>query len=243
MTDLIVQGADFSANAVGYAPPVASGLEYLNFFNSESQIGRNLAPGKASGAVVGSPVQNVEFVTFSNLTNYVQTDVDQTDDMTVILAMGVPVEGLVFALGNYSNAEVSGLWVWTSNFTGGDGLVQPTMSHAFDVGSPTVQNATSGAELTVPFGLRLFLGTYELATRTAIFKDLTGNTSQTRNPAEDVIISSRKFRIGSASASTTAGPLVNIGFAAVWSRVLSAAEQTTMTTAVRSYYAARGITV
>ncbi|EIX9454816.1 hypothetical protein ML043_005138, partial [Klebsiella pneumoniae] len=81
---LLNQNISLANIATGVILPVSDGLQYFNLFNDGSQLGRNFASGKPAATVVGSPAVNTENITVTNLGNYINTNVAQGQEMTII---------------------------------------------------------------------------------------------------------------------------------------------------------------
>lgn len=243
MTDIIVPGADFSATAIGYAPAVRLGLEYLNFFNSEANLARNLAPNKPAATVVGSPSQGIEYAAMVSESAYVQTEVSQTADFTWFAVAAADAEIASFLIGNLEEGVDAGAWLWCSNFTAGNGTVQPTFATKHNSGSPTLDGMGSGAAVAAPMAPKLLVCSYNGTTQAKTFDNLTDETSNSKTVSTAALSpAGSKLRIGSAVDSATPGE-VRMHYSAMYSRVLSSTEQAAMAAQIRAYYAARSITL
>lgn len=66
--------------------PVTRGLEGWFCFDTDiSRIGFNRAPGKPDASIVGQPVVKTGHVEFKSLSNYLNTSIPESADMTVLL--------------------------------------------------------------------------------------------------------------------------------------------------------------
>ncbi|VUC80010.1 Uncharacterised protein [Raoultella terrigena] len=106
---LLNQNISLSNIATGIIPPITNGLEFYNLYNDASKLGRNFATGKPQATIVGSPAFNGESITCTNLGNYINTNVPQTQEMT-ILTIGQPtaVNGNFVHWSNYGSPITNG---------------------------------------------------------------------------------------------------------------------------------------
>lgn len=250
----VVKGADFSAKAINYIPPVPLGLEYLNFFGGEANLSRNLAPGKPAGQVVGSPAFSDKSITPTQMTKYIQTAVPHTDEMTIMVVARGPADDVDSHLvSNYWSPRAGGVGT-----AGGvslmtrpaspvvDGMARETLawSRWDGVASSTLLHSIYMAARPVP-ELKTLAATISKATRVGtIFNKTAGLVGSTSPlPAGFVQDLGGPLRIGSAYTTVGGWLPSEIFFVAIWSRVLTEAEIEVMHTAVKSYYGARGMVV
>lgn len=110
--------------ATEYAAPVSRGLEAIYFLNTQVvDWSHNYAEGKGSGKVFGAPIPSAGFTTFKSLTNYIETDVSETDEMTWLVLGRSELDGTdqssraVF-LSNYGTSQDppgSGVYIQNTN--------------------------------------------------------------------------------------------------------------------------------
>lgn len=242
MTVLVVPGADFSANAVGYVPAVPTGLEYLNFFTGSAVIGRNLAPGKGPATVVGAPTQGDSYATMTSLTDYVQTNVAQTPNFTFFVVAGAGTETANFLIGNFQSGSAAGAWLWNSNFTPGDSLVRPTLATNHNVDAPATVSL-AGVEVAAPLAPTMLAAHYRTSSNEKVLWNATSGSLLVQTPDHPAVaVSANTYRVGSAVASAISS-VTDIYFAAIYSRVLSTTERELVVNSVRAFYAARGIVI
>lgn len=243
-----VKGASFEANAVGFIPPVADGLEYWNFFSGgANKVTRNLALGKAGSTLVGVPTYNADSAVFTAATAYLQTGVDDTAEMTFIAVAKPLIDASAHIISSFSAPRVNGAGggnsqgksLWFTGGSSGDGLVQAVAAQARWDGVGSSSTLTSSGSLGLP------VGQWQAIT------GLMGPTSnQLRLPATGFIdtdtpllqpdLSTGKLRIGSATVGNAS---VEIAFAAIYNRVLSAQEADDVYAFLKGYYSRRGIAI
>lgn len=89
MGTTIIQSGYSATNPTRFANPVQNDLLYSGVFNSRTSgfWERNFAPSGVAGAVVGVPTlaDSGATVQFTGLTNYIQTTVQETDELTVLM--------------------------------------------------------------------------------------------------------------------------------------------------------------
>lgn len=228
-------------NPVAVIPPVSGGLEYLNFFNSADQIGRNLALGKSRAAVAGSPVQGANFVDFTAPGDYVDTLVAQPDDFTLI-AVGEPQEetGFTHWVSSYVGGNVGQTSLYLADGTASDGLIRPQFAVATNnSGTITGTNSVVGtSQALVP---QMIAGTYSSSTGLQkLYQPTHGLTNEaTRNyPLEK----GGTIRIG-GSYSDAFINTSRLYAAAVYSTAMSEAQIATMYAWLQTRLAAQSITI
>lgn len=240
----ITTNDDLSLVATEFIPAVATGLEYANFFSGSGVMSRNLAAGKAAATVVGSPVQNTQFIRCTGGTAYIQTQVAQTAEYTWI-AVAKPVSDAALATaamisnnsGNiFAKSEISFL-----QSTLGDGLLLARHATATDLGGGTygedLQVAANVANLTDP---KAYAARFNAA-RLKIFNRLTDAAvlSATQSTALGVD-PTKPLRIG--SNYQVLGE-TDIYCAFMWSRSLSDLVVAAMYAQIKAYYTARSIAI
>jgi hypothetical protein len=241
---LTVKGADFSAAAIGFVPPVANGLEYWNFFgNSASdkadgtvRSARNLVVGKPGAGLVGAPVHAAGYSAFSP-TAYVQTATPEVENGTFLIA-GRPsaTAGFGFCLGTFTGGSDAGSSIYFDN--SGTNVKCSAQRIQSDT-TATVQVATLASQGAGSWGF--YSGMVE-PTQIRL-RNLTGGTLATHAaPAGSTRkVSARMLRAGSAY-SNDAVPK-DLAFAAYYSRILSDAELDAIYARVQAYLATKSIVV
>ena len=250
----VVKGADFSAKAVNYVPPVPLGLEYLNFFGGAANLARNLAPGKPAGQVVGSPAFTDKSMTPTQMSKYIQTAVPQTDEMTIMVVAKGPADDVDSHLvSNYWSPRVGGVGIaaGVSVMTRPaspvvDGMARETLawSHWDGVSSTTVLYSIYMPSRPVP-ELKTVAATISKATRIGTIYNKTAGLVANSSPIPDGKTPDLggPLRIGSAYTNVAGAMASEIFFVAIWSRVLNVEEIDVMHAAVKSFYAPRGMLV
>lgn len=253
---LKVKNADYSANAIAYIPPVANGLEYLNFFGgSEELLTRNLASGKAAGAVAGSPVVNANSVRFGRNTGFIQTAVEHAldDDVTMLIVAKAIQEGTgTIYIGNNTSASqlhagtTQGRAIFSQNSIAADSKLGLTFQSAETDGvtsssvTANINEGTPGVSLNTPFFAAARHNTLS-ETRYLINKtsglSASGAGSGLDNDA------GQPYRIGAAYQTGNFGDNNEIYFAAIYSRALSDAEITKMYALLKTYYGSLGVII
>ncbi|CNH15967.1 hypothetical protein [Yersinia intermedia] len=102
------------------SPPVIRGLEGWFCFDTDiSRIAFNRAPGKSDAVIVGLPVVNDKFSRFKGLSNYLNTNIPESTEMTVFVvgksAVNLPEQSIP--------ANYAGYPMYFGNYPGGDSTV------------------------------------------------------------------------------------------------------------------------
>lgn len=243
-----VKNASFENNAVAFVPPVADGLEYLNFFSGgATNVARNLAPNKPNGALVGTPVYQANSTVFSGQTAYIETSVSDSPEMTMIAVARAVADSTAHIISSFSGPRANGVagtsygkTMWFTNPTNGDGWVQiQTVQGRWDgVAGSLALNTISG---TLPINVNQWVAVTGLMgiNSNQMRNNTTGHvdTDPTQLQTDPT---SMKLRIGSA---TIASGSAEIAFAAVYNRLLSTDEVEKVYSFIKSYYARRGIAI
>lgn len=80
----INNGDDFEAEANEYSLPRMRGVEIIHIMRgSVARAARNYAFDKPNSAIVGAPVANTNFITFTNMVNFLQSRIQETDAVTM----------------------------------------------------------------------------------------------------------------------------------------------------------------
>jgi hypothetical protein len=250
----VVKNGDFASRAINYVPPVAAGLEYLNFFGGEANLSRNLAPGKPAGQVVGLPAFTENSMTATQMSKYIQTAVPHTDEMTIMVVAKGPADDVDSHLvSNYwspraggvgSSAGVSVMTRQTSPVV--DGMKREVLAWSHWDGVSSASTLYQATLPNHPVGeLKTLAATISKVSRVGqITNKTTGLTAQIGPiPAGRTTDLGAPLRIGSAYLSVAGSLPSEIFFVAIWSRVLTEVEIDVMYEAVKGYYANRGIPV
>ncbi|WP_130945779.1 hypothetical protein [Klebsiella quasipneumoniae] len=234
--------------ATGIIPPVTANLEYYNLFNDATKLTRNFASGKPAATVVGAPTVNVENITLTNLGNYINTNVAQGQEMTII-TIGQPT-------------AASGNFVHWSNYgstitNGGSGLTSTDFARAsVSTGNPSISLSYSddsfATRKTLTYGvasgadtikLRAIASVFSQSGMTSRIRDLTNSKVSTNAiPTGGVLTIAGTILLGShyTTVETSTG---NLYAAMIYSRALTDSEINTLYASLKSYYTGKGISV
>ncbi|MCZ9638572.1 hypothetical protein [Pseudomonas putida] len=213
------------------APPVANGLVgWFNFDTDVSRFNFNRAIDGVNASLIGSPTLGNGFGTFTSLSAYLQTDISETDEMTIIAlckSNGI-IPGGASAGGDASTPAFVTNYIGqavTPGYTGnalGLGIfaTSPTVLTGFasrdnGSGGVTVAGASAMPEVIANWGIRGVRVTNALTTvfnRTlGIEAGSTVNNKRVRN--------NKKIMIG--STTTAFGGKADISTVAIYQRALS----------------------
>lgn len=211
--------------------PVLTGLEGAFLLGHRGQVWRNSAPGKADATVIGATPSTEAGYTTLNGSGYLQTDIAEEIEMTLIAVTYDPVGvGKIGFIGNFYTAADGGIAMHAD----ADDTVRV---NAVRAATPTnsVVDATAGVPNLV--GFRSF------ASATSQLRNYTtGDDAAATSTGSRTVDTSRNIRIGSlpAAAYSTDGKM---GLAMIYSRALSDLEMTNVTDWARAYMDAQGVTV
>lgn len=245
---LLNQNISLANIATGVILPVSDGLQYFNLFNDGSQLGRNFASGKPAATVVGSPAVNTENITVTNLGNYINTNVAQGQEMTII-TIGKPT-------------AASGNFVHWSNYgsaitNGGSGLTSTDFARAsVSTGNPSISLSYSddsfATRKTLTYGvssgadtvkLRAIASVFSQSRMTSRIRDLTNaKVASNAIPAGGVLSVAGTILLGSHYTNVE-GSTGNLYAGMIFNRALSDSEIDTLYTSLKSYYSGKGISV
>lgn len=241
-TIIRVAGADFSANAVGFLPPVASGLVgWFLLGGTIDQSVRNLAQGGANATAVGSPSVSAGYCTFDgNTPSHLQTSIAETQDMTLIVVMR---SSDTFADNTHAPAPIGTFQ--SAQTPIGVGLLflsgtLPTIELRLVAGLDNGTAPVTSLNVTNPDQWKCLAAVVQSGAHRDVH-NLTDATSTTAVSGARVGagISARTVRIG-ASYGGNRGTS-NIAFAAVYSRALSVGELAAIYAFAKPILAARGV--
>lgn len=249
MSIAIQKDVDFSAVATGYLPPVGTGVEYFNFFNSEDALTRNLIPGKAVPTKNGVPVFNANSQSFllTNLLNYINTGIKLTDEMTIVtVAEPTGADGSFPVWSTTGSPITNGGSLTSQSFMRQSATTRnPTISLSYSVdGFTTRQNLSYGVSSGADnIKLRAVAAAFSQTTKSSKLYDLTNSRNAKASlPTGGVYGKAGNILLGS-HYNATENSQGNIYAAAIYSRMLSEAEINQVYSALKSYYSKRGISV
>lgn len=224
--------------AAGYPPlaaftcPVTAGLRGSYFMgNGLSLAHRNWARGGSDGVIVGSPLERDGYLTFTGPDGYLQTDVPETIEQTLLVIARRPVDGSVSYIGNYGGGTVYGVTLYSS--PGAAALMNSTSLRDTGAGGIGV------AGTVTDWGL--YVLTVPAVGRTRI-DDATEDKANLAATGTRVVSGPGPYRVGWAYTPSFAGQC-GIAQAAIWDRALSDAERVQVIAWARSYAAGRGLIV
>lgn len=259
--DFVAKNADFSANAIGYEPPVTRGVQYWGFIGGGAgvtdaaklaRVRKNWISGKADGGIVGAPVPAVDYTSkFKTATNYIDTGVAETDAMTLLLGFRVPGATASNPTTDLAtngtrpmmmgNMGTGGVGLYISGTTGLPSGVLSGAANYDNSGTPAVQIGT----LTIPDVTAWRMASLTVTPGTGFrLRGLTSGISaykaDTRTRSKNTATST--IRIGSTGRNDFLGEH-DICFAAVYTVALTDAEIDSIYAAVKSFLAPRGIAI
>lgn len=242
-TIIRVAGADFSANPVGFMPPVAANLKAWHYLGgSLANSARNLAPGGAAGSAVGSPTVEASHLRLDE-TGFIQTGVVDDGEATLLAVAKMPT-GWAFSTGTAAGYMLSS---YNSNgrnliYRKSGSLPEPAavpreVMYRDSSGTPTYQqlDGTAVSDATA----WQFFSAKANATSATLTNKTTGVVNTAANPegAGALIGSGVSYRIGSSPGGVV--DPIDIAFAAIYDRALTADEETAIYATVKAYLARR----
>lgn len=237
---IVAKGVDAEQYATEYAAPVRRGLEGIFFTNTSiEKIARNYAPDKPNGVAVGAPAIKQGFVTLKSMTNYIQTQIRETVDLTMlVIAKSDAIPGTAdttpLICGNFDATAPAGV----SLYAGGADRVSGTAAYGDD--DSTSSNA---AALVTPIALSTWnLYSVTISNAGIVARSHTANISNTRAATKPRRPTSRNIRIGSGYTITQRGN-IDIALFQHHSVALTDDELDRTVADLRAYAARRGITV
>lgn len=251
MVDLINADADAFAYARVIRPPITDGLEFWNYYGGDSDMRRNLAPGKSAAIPVGDPSADGGdfFIRCEGTIDYIQTAVAASNEFTMIaVAKAVtPDAGPCPLISNTGSANqvngsaTAGAAIYLNDAVTGNDLIRLTAQQAGNNSgtSTTVAASTSDFDIS-DSGVQMLTGRCTGA-GDRIAKIMGTSLTATTNSALPAMLA-QPYRIGS-QYNTGAKGLVDIYAAIIYSRALSDSELDTIYSFVRAFYARRGLTI
>lgn len=229
---LTVPNADFSGAAIGFSPPVTTGLLYWNYFTA-GNIARNLAVGQgAPGVFNGTPAQGSGYATFSG-TEYVDTGIaDMAEETMLLVARWGGSLSNNSAMGDFGASALNGTRSTGAGmiFTTNSGLSVVTQTTGrYHVSDDTTSSDTES--ITTSASVFSFWSGTANDSATS-FQNWTTNQSAGGAKSDPRDPSTRTIRIGSGNNLTTS---CDVAFAAVYSGVLSPAQIASLYSVVKTY--------
>lgn len=238
---LLAKGVDAEAWAVEYNAPVRRGLEGLFFLNgSLEKLARNYAPGKPAATIMGAPVANANYGTFKGMVNYLQTQIAETESMTLfVIGKAVVVAGDVdqapMLLGSYNVGALSGVSIYLPT----DQSIRGTAGYGNDDASNI--NASVGFAGVTVSNWQLYSVVISPTGVSTIAH--TANLSATGpNPGMPRRLAGRLLRIGSGYSTALKG-VCDLAVAQIHNIAMTPEERNATVADLRAYAARRGIVV
>ncbi len=215
-----IAGVDWSSLGLGFTAPIVTGLVGWWWLGGSSALS---IPNQSSltataGAPSGTITYNTGYCSFA-ASGYIDTALAETTDMTVIVVARHPtgtytLNGTIF--GNWQSGGAAGFWMGLnsgSNFTA---------SALWSSQGSALAASTSNTSW------RCYAGS---ASATSVVADNLSTAVQgTTSPAGTRTLNTgRTLRIGSFAVGGTAGP-IDVAAVAVFDRVLTTPEKTTLNT-------------
>lgn len=235
-------------------PPVTRGLEaWFTFDTDAKRFSFNRALNKPDAAIVGTPIAYSTHGRFKGLSNYLQTKIAETDEVTLIVVgkavnpipADAPTSGdatTPFYVGNYRGLSVtpgvagvaygaSLYHVATTTVTGGS-------ARDNEAGASTSSVISALGDVPTDWGIRVLRGSSTYLTKT---QNLTKNLMNQGRDVRARSLSDSLFRIGSGTVGFSAE--VDISAVAIYSKVLSDTELNEVAAAMRKRMLRLGINV
>lgn len=235
-------------------PPVTRGLEAWFTFNTDAaRFNVNRAIGKENGIIVGNPVAYPTHGRFKGLANYIQTQISETDQLTIVVvgkaANAIPAgasstgdANTPFYAGNHRGESM------TPGYTGQvyGSAIYHVLPDATGGGSSKDNGAGGFSNYTVSLAgetpTSWAIRTLRVGpSGTDSIINSTRNAKADRLQATPRVLSSNKMRIGSGTTGFAAE--VDIAAVAIYSVALTDAELALVADALRKHMAALGVTV
>lgn len=248
MTKLVVvHGENGESDNSKLILPVG-GAEYIGIFNNTlSKVKNNFAPFKKAGVVVGNVMIDATSAAFKSLSKYVQTDVDDTANFTTFVVAKTAVvpnstATSPYFIGNFQTPPKDGS---SSALIQGAGMYIDQSGFVSTVGCRG--NSVADKESAIcaiqtqwtANEFHLVVGQVSgLNTRTW---DKTKNLARNLLFTKPRLLAAGKLRVGSSFTDFTGD--ANVALVIHFPRALSDLEIDQVTTWIRSYMTAKGVTV
>lgn len=237
---IVVPNADFEASAVGFAAVAADKLEGLYFLNgSPERAARNLAKVNRQAAVIGSPVVNNGFLQFKGATNYLQTDVEETKEFTMIAVAKTPstladdANRPMYISNNGSPVAPGYIGTFGSAlYPSSPTDIRQTGSRTTTDGTTPTSGGTTIANYTYHNQWSFLVG--RIRENEQRLDDKTHGLSNAQATAGARQLASGRFRIGSGFSTAFAG-LADMAFVAIYSKFITDAERDALYNQIRPY--------
>jgi hypothetical protein len=228
-------------------PPVTRGLEgWFTFDTDISRFGLNRAIGKQNGSVIGTPVAYATHGRFKGSTNFIQTAIKDSDEITmfaVVKALVAPTSNAdgVAAISTYNGTSVTpavpGSSGGSSILLRGSSVVSAGIARSpGGVYQLELVNIVGGA----PTAWRLLCVRSKSGSASEA-RDMTYNVSKLGTDLTTRVVNDKLFRIGSATTDYSGES--DISAAAIYSAYLTDEEISLVAVAMRKRMLRLGISV
>lgn len=235
----IIFNSDLEALATKISYSVGETDVYITNGNL-SKITRNFTTGQVEGVVVGVPVITGTSTQFTGLSNYINTQIDETATMTIFTICKRPVGGTADdAMVVSNNGTVNGdTGIGSSIWLKGNGNY--AFATARDNGSGGQTAATAEFVVATPTNWNLLVASCS-ANLTTLTCPTTNQTANSSN-VNARFVKSAKMRIGSSYSESRTG-VVDVMVTVVVPRVLSVNETAQVVAQLRAYALKHSIVV
>lgn len=239
---VVAKGVDAEQYATEYAAPVRRGLEGIFFLNTSlEKCARNYAPGKLQGCIVGNPAPFPGYVSLKGATNYIQTQIPETTELTMLVIarqVSDPANptGIAMFCGSYLSGSLSGVSMYCPVVMG-DRFAGTAGFGIDEAGNSNVVTSITPVNLAA-FGLySVTISASGVTTRSH-----TANLTNTNTQLVPRRLAPRTMRIGSGYLSSHNG-VNDVAVFQHHSVALTADELAKTVADLRAYAARKGIIV
>lgn len=236
-------------------PPVSRGLEaWFTFDTDPTRFSFNRAVGKGDAIITGAPQAFTTHGRFKGMTNFLQTQVSETADQTIIVigkaaapipegALAVGDANTPYYVGNRYGASIpagyTGVALGTSLYHRNPTTLTSTGGRLNSAGTNADIGAVDlAADVPTDWGIRAIR---VAASGVNIVQNITRGIRRDGTLATSRILSDAKHRIG--SATTSFGAEVDISAVAIYSAFLSDLELSQVVASMRKRMSRLGIAV
>ncbi|TKD32606.1 hypothetical protein [Azotobacter chroococcum] len=233
--NIILPGGGYPS-IYGFKIPVIDGLEGCFLFgDGEEMIAKNYAPGKNNATVIGTPTAGSASAVFDG-DNYLQTDIAEEADMTLISVARDPT----FSAGDEFGALIG------NNFAVANGGVALWLNNNPAANANAIKGGASDS-VAISLNTGVF-GLYSYRAKSGAPSTLhamtTGQSATSASSGARTLDNARTLRIGRIGSESESYKGQNEQLLAlIFSRALSDEEQAAIAAWARSYCTSKGITV
>ena len=231
-TILTIKDADFSANAIGFSPPVTSGLIGWWYLGGTQALTEKDLSFTGNATLAGSPTIEDEYVSFGGASTgqYLQTTLADPVDISMLVVartsatFGSAAQRPMY-IGNYgadsgySNTQ-HGAGIYTESGTAPSGVTRASQSH--DITGTVTPSTSPALTIATLSSWNFMCSSYAQSGGAKRFRCITtaqsGTATQT---ATRVPHTTNKLRIGASFNSSVFGGACDVAFAAVYNVALT----------------------